>query len=442
MIDGDSMPTVSLGVLGEKGLIAHLVNAESLAVLISDGLKPELIPSVDLRDVYTFAMDYFSRNGCKEAPTIEVLRTEFGTLLDDNEIDLEVEPEATIEYVIEVLKAQWVRQVSRSFADAFSKGLGKASTAEHSEVLSTYASRLVELSLAVEPRHSRIDVREAAADALMGYEAREASKESFEGMRFGIEAIDLHTRGIHPGELAVVAAPPKAGKSWCQSWTALQEASVGRRVCMFTLELSVREMLDRIACQACEIDYTEWQRGEIVDPQEIEALRQWTADIARQEEPFWIIQPDIGQRSFEYMVREAQVREADSLLIDQLTFVEFDQSIRQRNEQIGAALHRLKAMISTGPRPIPCLLTHQINREGVKAADKVGHLEMYHMAEAAEVERTVDMGFGLYQGRDDRAMNVAKFQSLAARRFDLKHWELDWRPFQGVVKSNREIDLQ
>jgi hypothetical protein len=71
-------------------------------------------------------------------------------------------------------------------------------------------------------------------------------------------------------------------------------------------------------------------------------------------------------------------------------------------------------------------LAHQINREGVKAADKVGHLEMYHLADSSEVERTADWVFGLYASRADKASKRAKFQVLAARRASNKQWNMRW----------------
>jgi len=154
-----------------------------------------------------------------------------------------------------------------------------------------------------------------------------------------------------------------------------------------------------------------------------------------------VLKPDLGQRSFPYMVREAQLRGADTLLIDQLTHVEVGQGIqdrRPRTEKIGEALHQLKAMISTGRHHMPCLLTHQINREGIKAADKTGRLEMAHMAESAEIERTADFVLGLYQSRDELGLRQAKLQTLGARRVPSKNWQIDWRPEVGYVKYLNE----
>src|SRR5690606_32069603 len=104
--------------------------------------------------------------------------------------------------------------------------------------------------------------------------------------------------------------------------------------------------------------------------------------------PFWILQPEMGQRTIQHMVRRAETL-GDAVIIDQLTFVEPNPGTERlsRTEQVGRILHMFKALISGR---MPGLLAHQINREGQKAAEKLGRLEMYHLAESAEVERTAD----------------------------------------------------
>jgi hypothetical protein len=79
------------------------------------------------------------------------------------------------------------------------------------------------------------------------------------------------------------------------------------------------------------------------------------------------------------------------------------------------------------------LLAHQINREGIKAAEKDGELHMTHLAESAEVERTADWVFGLYQTESHRLAQTASLKILAARRVEPKEWTITWRPASGFV---------
>jgi len=142
------------------------------------------------------------------------------------------------------------------------------------------------------------------------------------------------------------------------------------------------------------------------------------------------------------MVRQAQMLGTDALFIDQLTFVEHhDPARKPRNEIIRDLMHDLKTLISTGKQPIPAMLAHQINRDGMASARKTGFLMMEHMAEGSEVERTADWAFGLYQSAEARIAGEALLQVLAARREDLNAWDLVWQPSNGMVAVIREVDI-
>lgn len=420
--------------------MAHLTDSVSLEYLARDGLDPTLLPTEALRPVYEFALRYFFEGGRVQAPSEEAIRVEFGDVLDDNEVALG-DPADTIAWAIEDLKGSWLYAYIGTFNKDFSQQMAKSQAAERPAVVADFTRRLANVSITLERADSSVDMREGMDERLHAYEGREADQGRTYGIRFGIEDVDGYTGGIHPGELAVLAGGPKAGKSLWMAMVALREWEEGRTPVLFTLENSVEMTLDRIACLATNVSLARWSRGQCT-PEEKIRMRDWVRDAVRgNDHPLWILQPEIGQRSMEAMVRSAQLHGADSLLIDQLTFVELPDPRKPKHERIGDALHTLKAMISTGRDRLPCLLAHQISREGVKAAIKVGYLEMFHMAESAEVERTADWVFGLYRDRVLVEYEQAKFQSLAARRAELVSWALTWGIDRGFVSADERILL-
>lgn len=420
---------------GQQVLLGHLVDPDALQVLAYEGVSLEVIPSVELRPVVEWALDYYFDSGCTRAPSVTALREHYGDILDDAEIDLSVEPEDSIEWAIDDLKASWIYAQSTRFSKDFATAMSEAERGDRQGVVNEYGSELVRIGLSLEPRASRMDLRTAGGDIIRAYEQRAATQGQFMGMGLGLPEVDSHFYGVRDGELAILGAGPKTGKSYFHCWVALQEWLRGRSVCLFTLENSVEMMLNRIACMALGIDSQAWDHGDVT-PEEFALVVEWTQQIAQSETPLWVLKPDLGQRSFQFMVREAQLRGADSLLIDQLTHVEVGQGVqdrRPRHEKIGEALHHLKAMISTGRHQMPCFLTTQINREGVASADKSGRLELRHFAEAAEIERTADFALGLYQSRDEFAYRRAKLQTLGSRRTPALDWSIQWRPEVGDV---------
>jgi replicative DNA helicase len=240
--------------------------------------------------------------------------------------------------------------------------------------------------------------------------------------------------------LCIIGAGPKTGKSFWLLWAAYCHWRAGGVPVLFTLENSVEMTLTRLACMACAIDSRRWDRGQCT-PEEIQRVTEWVAYLLAHERPFHILQPEPGKRTVESMVRRARTL-GDSIFIDQLTFVEVSKGSERkaRHEQIRDMLHELKALISSGKR-MPAILAHQINREGVKAAEKTGFVEMYHMAESSEVERTADWVFGLYQGTAMRDGLRAYIQILAARRADLLNWEAIWAPYVGRFEIRTTVTL-
>lgn len=429
-----------MSALGERTLIQHLVDRESLDTLAREGLPLACIPTEELRRVYVFCVDYFHHSGRTKAPSIGVVRAEYGDLLDDHEIDLSVEPDDSVEWAIDDLKGTFAHKEVASFNKRLATAMAEAETSERIEVVDAFASELVGLSMDLENHESKVDAREGLVERMQAYEARASDRDAVYGMRFGLPQIDAYTRGIHPGELAVLAAGPKTGKSYFLDLVALREWQAGRTAVLYTLENSVEMTLDRIACLATGVESRAWQHGECSEEQ-VTLVRGWVEEVQGSDIPLHVIQPPPGARTVETMVRQAQLLDADTLILDQLTFIEPEDERAPRHLQIREITHTLKSLVSTGRGRMPCLLAHQVNREGVKAADKVGHLEMYHLAEGSEVERTADWVFGLYRSETERAALQAKFQTLAARREDTRHFQLTWSIDTGFVNVRSEIQL-
>lgn len=429
-----------MSALGQRTLVSLLVDKDAIEVVAQEGLDLECVPSDDLRKVVSFALDYFHKTGRTKAPSQAVLATEFTIdLFNDHEIDFE-NTEESIEWALDDLKGTKIHKDVATFNKNLALAMSEADTADRVEVASTFASGLVSLVSRLQSKASIVDAREGMSERLDAYEARANDPGAYSGMTFGLGPIDAYTRGIRPGELACFAAGPKFGKSYLLALVALAQWRVGRSSALYTLENSVEMTLDRIACLGTLVNAKRFERGDC-EPEEVARVRAFAEELQGSPNPLWILQPEPGQRTVQTMVRDAQMRGADNLFIDQLTFIEVNDERAPRHLQIREVTHDLKTLISTGRDRMPCLLAHQVNRDGVKAADKVGYLEMYHLAEGSEVERTCDWVFGGYRSLAERAMGQAKFQTLASRRADIEHFEMAWNIEHSIIAATGRLDL-
>lgn len=426
-------------------LYSGLTDVDRLEYLAVHGLDSDAIPTETLRPMVDWAIKYFFESGCTQAPSREALLLEWGDDLEKEDVVLE-DPDDEIEtmpWALEYLKStflhlewqRWIRTAAEEMAGAF--------TGDRIQVLSDHTNQLSTLLSKVRSTANEAVGASALEDARRRYDQRVRDGGQPRGLMLGMDLVDTHTHGIHEGELAVMAAGPKVGKSWMLANTVMTEWANGRRGMLFTLENSVDMTIDRTVCLRAQVAYRSWQRGTCT-PEELERVDESRRYLAELELGDMIVtMPPPGHRTAVAMVREAQLRGAESLAIDQLTFIEPTKTGRKQGwEIIGDIMHELKAEISSGSIKMPCLLAHQINREGVKAADKTGYLEMYMLAGSSEVERTADWVFGLYRGDEDEVGGLATLQVLASRREDTKAWMLAYDPSQGVIQALREVSLR
>lgn len=430
----------------EIAILASLTDTAKMEVLVDEGLLLEHIPTTSLHPLIEWAQRYFIESGRTQAPSREAMLEEWGLYISDNDIELPEEDEEvdTPEWAVFLLKSNYVRTMATQFQMSFGREMGEAVPADRLKILAEHADELGALVLSLVPKRVSVEARDGFQDALSRYHVR-AENPGIRGMTFGLPAIDEHLAGIRPGELGVVAAGAKTGKTTFVMAAALHEFEIGRCSTLITLEMTVEEIYDKMACFKLGIDHSLFLRGQISDV-DIARVREYTEEVLKSTSVgiLHVVRPEPGQRTPEAILRVARMREAESLFIDQLTFMEHpDEGKKKRDEVIKAKMHDLKTGLSAGRDPVSCLLAHQINREGVKmAAKNGGYLSMEYMADGSEVERTVDLALGLYQSATERAAQMMKLQMLASRRLEPKNWYLGWRIPQGRIKVLRELEAQ
>lgn len=419
----------------EDVLLSLLDDVDSVEVWAKEGVPTEVIPTEEIRPVVDWVVDYYFRSGRMKAPSKEAIRATWGQVLDDAEVTLGDGTETDdIDWAIDNLREAYVELKAQQFNKAFAVSVFEAAPTEKVQAVHDAAYELTTLALSMMSKQDATDILQGAEDALRDYHARVEAGHTIAGLITGLPEVDEHFGGVRDGEVCTFAAPPKTGKSYGLNRFAYENARIGRTAVLFTLENSVSMTLDRIACMALGIDPGRWMRGECNEA-EIGRVHIWINEyLPSLPGALHVIRPEPGKTTMQGMVRQAEMLGCNALFIDQLTFVENPGGERKsRNENIREMMHDLKTLVSTGRHKIPVMIAHQINREGVKMARKLGYLEMDHLAEGSEVERTSDFVLSLYQSMENRAINMALLQTLAARRSDTKAWNLNWAISTGQI---------
>jgi replicative DNA helicase len=230
--------------------------------------------------------------------------------------------------------------------------------------------------------------------------------------------------------------------SWMMNFVAYHQWLDGKPTALFTLENSIKMTEMRLACIALHISSTELQTGTL-SAEDLDALQTWVNDeLKTSAVPLHILSPEGSQRTPQALVQTARASGAESLIIDQLSYMKAHGDRRlERRDEIASILRDLSLMIETGRQPMSCLLAHQINREGVKASMATGRLYMHNFADGSEVERVVTYAGALFRSEDMVATSAAQLQTLAFRRGPVKHYDLLWDIDAGHVMARNEVEL-
>jgi hypothetical protein len=213
----------------ELVVYSSLIDVERLEYLAREGIDPEIIPTAPMRPVVEWAIAYFFESGCKQAPSLEALMLEWDSVMESEEVvldNLEDETE-TVEWALGWLRSQHVHLQWQEWSKKAAAQMAQAYTDDRIDLLAQHTAELSVILGQVRSQSSEAKGSSAIEDALRRYQERVALDGAPHGLMLGLELVDLHTHGIHPGELAVMAAGPKTGKSWLLAKAVLTEWTRG-----------------------------------------------------------------------------------------------------------------------------------------------------------------------------------------------------------------------
>lgn len=429
-------------------LLGHLSDADSLDFLAREGFLTgqvlEVIPTDFVRRMTHWALERFFQDGRQVAPSREAIQETWADTLERHEIELpaaDVEID-TVGFVVTDLRSNYARIQAERLGTEFANAIGSADGPERVEIFTDYADQFFQVAQALVTRRHEADGYEGIRDSLLRLNDVMVNGYVDRGMHLGLDLIDAHMHGIHPGEICVICSESGVGKSWMAGHAAINEWRRGRKVVLVTLENDTEMTYDRLACIATGIPYDKYQIGD-VNEEQLKALFTLLDEMEHSENRPIITMIDASQRTVSGIVRKAQLEGADSLIIDQLSFVRPEKGNRTqgRNFQVAEIMRQLKELVNEGALRLPVLLFVQINREGAAAAAKAGRYEKRHLAESSETVNAADSVWAIYQSADMKIEGTVIFQNLKGRRFTEKHFEFYWQPAIGVVQGLGEVDM-
>lgn len=398
-------------ILLEQKILAQMSNAQEVSRIWELGLRAEVFEEPINQAVFNFIINYWQTNEMRLAPTRDVLRYEFPGIHIAEDVE-----ESTL-WLVEALQRRYATNKLQNILRA-------AAVTSSEDPLGTLRSLWGEAysaSETVAPRFDRVNMADTVEDRRQRYGLREDNRGI--GMTLGIPALDAHTNGLLPGELAAVGAFSKVGKTVFLIHAATQARRQGFTPVVFTLEMSIPEIEDRIDAFYSQVSYNRLTHGELT-MQEMQTLRAAQDELSTLG-PLYVEKPERGERTVRNLTNRARQLGADYMIIDQLSFLDPDSgNHRDLTSKHSEIIFNLKAEISReSAGAIPCLLAVQLNRASLQQDNGIG---LQNFANTSSIEQTVDIALGLSRTREERANRVMRLDILGARRSDIQSWLLRW----------------
>lgn len=224
-----------------------------------------------------------------------------------------------------------------------------------------------------------------------------------------------------PGESVIVGARSSIGKTAAMLQLGLYTASKDRPVLFASLEMTTREVRNRILCALAAVDGARFRSREL-DSAERDRLHEAAAKI--DSWPFWIWNPK-GQKTIARIAAKARSVHAEHglrlLCVDYLGKIHAEDKRLPREEQVASFARGVKDIAID--LDIPVVTGCQLNRQ----ADKEdAEPELHMLRESGAVEQEADIV--IFVHRADRLATEGKWKVAKFRQGTPGELRLKWNP--------------
>lgn len=199
--------------------------------------------------------------------------------------------------------------------------------------------------------------------------------------QYGIKYLDKYTGGIHKGQLTIIGARPRTGKSAIALQIAANVATAGHKVLFIPLEMLIPENLKRILLIE-----------QVTDPQEPidrEAVGRYLDDLEK------TLKFCEGLNSIDGIEKAIKAERPELVIIDQLSQLTIGGPHRDTREMIIQITRNLKRIALEYKTPL--IVLSQVNRDSTNKRRP----DLESLAESDSIGQDADNVFILYEDNDD-----------------------------------------
>ena len=407
----------------ETRLLSKVVETRNLGPVLERNVTDAWFSDAADKKLFKFLHAHYSNY--QECPSLEVINENFPTYqllrVEDN-----------IDYLLDRLvdgrrNLAIVNTVGGAL-DVLEKSKGK----DHESALVVIERGLIKLEEEGLNRSNDLEVTVAAKKAKEEYEFRKLNP-GLLGSPTGFKTMDDATSGLQPGQLIVIVAPPKTGKSTLALQIAINCHLAGKVPMFMSFEMSNREQVSRYFAMRARISHRRLMTGTL-NPDEEARYYKKAENTEQMEDKFYFVDSANGQ-TVSAVASKIQSKNPDIIFIDG-TYLMIDETgadpgTPQAITNITRSLKRLAQKVN---KPIVIstqALTWKM-KKGQVSADSIGYSSSFH--------QDADVIFGL-QREDENVDDTRLLRVIASRNGGLSEVSLIWDWDTGQFREVSDSDL-
>ena len=256
-------------------------------------------------------------------------------------------------------------------------------------VLDAAQNRLYGITQGKETKNFR-HIREVITDVYAHLKDMATNPEASQGTSTGFSSLDHVLAGMGKSDLIIVGARPGMGKtSFCLNIATNVARQTKKKVCVFSLEMSAPQLVNRIISSEALVDSHSLRTGELT-PEQWVHIAQATSQLAGCD---ILIDdtPGIGITAMKAKLR--RVENLGLVVIDYLQLMQSDRKIDNRSQEVGEISRAMKLMAKELNVPVICCA--QLSRG--PEARQVKKPMLSELRDSGSIEQDADVVIFLYR---------------------------------------------
>ncbi|MBQ1752514.1 MAG: replicative DNA helicase [Paludibacteraceae bacterium] len=244
-------------------------------------------------------------------------------------------------------------------------------------------------------RQDAVQVNDVIREVFDKIQTAGNNKGNYTGVPSGFTGLDDIIYGWQPGTLNVIAARPAMGKTaFALSMARNMAVDYGKRVCVFSLEMSTVELTTRLLVNVSEIEGEKIKKGNLA-PYEWEILSK-KAQLLSDAKLF--IDDTPGLTIFELCSKARKLKRTENLdciIIDYLQLVNATIKNGTREQEVSFVSRSLKALAKE--LQIPVIALAQLNRGVESRSNDDKRPQLSDLRESGAIEQDADVVIMLHR---------------------------------------------